>query len=351
MKRWFLATCALLVIVTSTVSAHVKWFADFSFATPPLTFNEVITPAFIALTLLSCAVIGSLVLIDRRLEPVTWYGRINSFLEQYRPQSALILRLGLGMTLLLSWQADSLMVPDLQVVNPVIGWAQFALVLLLLTPQTTPFAAFGTALLWGYGTTQYGFFYMLDYAHFLGVAYYLIVYRVPNARVSGSAIPALYATLGFSLCWLALEKLVYPGWGLLILEERPYLTLGLPGTLFLTIAAFVEFSLGYLLIINLLQRPLALVVTLVFFTTTLFFGKVEVIGHTLLHAILIVFLIEGPGQIYRAPITFHQRTPMRVAFAAVNFVLVLMLLLLPYTYGARQNHEFYVAQAAETDNP
>ena len=38
---------------------------------------------------------------------------------------------------------------------------------------------------------------------------------------------------------------------------------------------------------------LALLITLVFFATTLVFGKLEVIGHTMLHAALIVFLIEG----------------------------------------------------------
>jgi hypothetical protein len=240
--------------------------------------------------------------------------------------------------LLLSWQADTMLSPDLAT-GPVIGWIQFFLALLLLFPATTPLAGLGTLGLYGVGIYEYGLFYMLDYLIFVGVGYYLIVTRFDNPRISGTGIPALYATLGFSLAWLALEKIVYPQWSLYILEQNPQLALGFDFQFFIYGAAFVELALGYLLIINLLQRPFSLVITLVFFTTTLVFGKVEVIGHTILHAALIVFVIEGPGLIYRAPITFHQRLPLRIAFASVNFLLFLILISIPYVYGAQSIYE------------
>jgi hypothetical protein len=115
---------------------------------------------------------------------------------------------------------------------------------------------------------------------------------------------------------------------------------------FLLAAAFVELSLGYLLIINLLQRPLALVITLVFFMTTTVFGKLEVIGHTPIHAALIVFLLEGPGTVYRAPITFHRRLGLRTAFAAVNFALLLAILLPLYAAAARSQARDAAAHAS-----
>src|SRR3712207_6487203 len=114
--------------------------------------------------------------------------------------------------------------------------------------------------------------------------------------------------------------------------------MGLDLRFFLLAAAFIEFSLGYLLIINLLQRPMALVITLTFFATTLVFGKTEVIGHTLIHASLIVFLLEGPGRVFRPPIALHGRLGLRTAFAAVNFVLLLALLLPLYSLGAAAMH-------------
>jgi hypothetical protein len=93
------------------------------------------------------------------------------------------------------------------------------------------------------------------------------------------------------------------------------------------------------LIIGLLERPFALLITLVFFTTTLVFGKVEVIGHTMLHGALLVFLIEGSAGRYPPPVRFHRRPKLRVAFASVNFLLLLGLLLAPYAAGARRMYE------------
>lgn len=343
-----LAAVGLFLLGSETAVAHVKWFSDFSFSDRPRTFSEVISPLFVGLTILSAVVIGGLVLVEQRLKEVSWYNRLNNWLESHRDQSMLVMRIGLGVTLLLSWQADTMLSPDLPT-GPVIGWIQFFLALLLLFPATTPIAGLGVLGLYGVGIYEYGLFYMLDYLIFVGVGYYLIVIRFENPRISGTGIPALYASLGFSLAWLALEKIVYPQWSLYILEQNPQLALGFDFQFFIYGAAFVELALGYLLIINLLQRPFSLVITLVFFTTTLIFGKVEVIGHTILHAALIVFVIEGPGRIYRAPITFHQKLPLRIAFAAVNFLLFLLLIMGPYVYGAQSVYE--AQQAEQTTVP
>ena len=108
----------------------------------------------------------------------------------------------------------------------------------------------------------------------------------PRKPRSPKRASLLYATVGFSLCWVGLEKLVYPAWSLYLLEQHPQLALGFPPDFFLMGAAFVELALGYLLLIGLFGRPLALVITVVFLMTTLVFGKLEVIGHTPLHAAL-----------------------------------------------------------------
>ncbi len=43
---------------------HVKWFSEFSFRDRPLGLAEAITPAFLALALLSTLTIGGLVFLD-----------------------------------------------------------------------------------------------------------------------------------------------------------------------------------------------------------------------------------------------------------------------------------------------
>ncbi|HLA63650.1 MAG TPA: DoxX family membrane protein, partial [Rhodothermales bacterium] len=335
--RWSrrLVPLLLLAFVPAPAWAHVKWFSRFSFADRPLTAGEVVTPTFLALALLSVVAIGALVVLDRRLAQAAWYRRIGTTLDAYRDRSPLVLRVATGAVLLLNWQADAMLVPELPASAAWVGWFQFALVLLLLFQKTVPLAGVGLAVLYGLGIARFGPFHMLDYLFLSGFAVYFMVSNTENAKVRALGLPALYATVGFSLCWVALEKLVYPDWGLYVLEQNPMLSLGFPIAFFLVGAAFVELALGYLLIIGLLERPFALLITLVFFTTTLVFGKLEVIGHTMLHAALVVFLLEGTGGVYRPPVRLHERPALRVAFAAVNFAVLLAVLLVPYTLGAR----------------
>ena len=328
--------------------AHVKWFSQFSFADRPRMLSEAITPLFIGLTVLSMVVIGALVPLDRGLRNLSFFKRMEAWLDSKKDESTLIMRMAMGATFLLAWQGDAMLAPDLKLgplgaLGPTIGWIEFALALLLILPKTTPLAGLGLLGLYGYGIVHYGLFYMLDYVHFAGIGIYLALSQVNNLRLRDIRLPALYATVGFALSWVALEKIIYPEWALYLLQQNPQLSLGLPVDFFLLSAAFVEFSLGYLLIICLFERPLALIITLVFFTTTLVFGKVEVVGHTALHAALIIFLLNGPGTVYRAPITFHQKLPLRTAFAAVNFAVILAVLLVVYSGGAWNTYQRFTA--------
>jgi hypothetical protein len=326
---------AAAAMVPRPAHAHVKWFAEFSFADRPLTVGQAATPAFFALAVLSMAVIGAMVLLDRWLQDAAWYRGVNDWLAARRGEALLVMRIGVFATLLLAWQADALLAPELRVWAGWIGWLQFLFALLLLFPRTVPIAGGGLIALYLLGGARFGAFHLLDYLFFAGAGWYLLVSRARGERIRGTGLPALYATVGFSLCWVALEKVVYPQWALYLLDQHPQLALGLDMRFFLLAAAFVEFSLGYLLIINLLQRPLALVITIVFFLTTTVFGKLEVIGHTPIHAALIVFLLQGPGTTYQPPIAFHRKLGLRTAFAAVNFAILLAILLPLYAAAAR----------------
>lgn len=328
-----------LLLCAAPAAAHVKWFSGFSFRDRPLTFSEVATPTFWVLAALSAAVVGAFVVLDRWLEKQPLYERFNRAVEQRRGKAGPILRAATGASLLLSWQADTLLAPDLALGAPWLGWVQFAAAVLLVFGRTVPLAGLLVLGLYATAAVRHGLFYLFDYAVFAGVGYALLVSRARPERVRASALPALYATTGFSLCWLALEKLVYPGWVGYVVAQNPQLALGLDPAFFITAAAFVEFSLGFLLLVGVLSRALAVVITLVFLTTTLIFGKPEVIGHTILHGALLVFLLEGPGHAFRPPIALHRTTPWRVAFASVNLFVVLLLMLVVYTASARHQQQ------------
>ncbi len=326
---------AACLLAEMPLHAHVKWFSEFDFADRPLTLAEAVTPTFVALACLSMATIGLVVYLDRHLAAAPWSRRVSEWFAARREHSVLVMRIGLGATLLLSWQAGTLFAPELAV-GEWVGWLQFLVAFLLIFDAAIPMAGIGVIALFVVGLNHYGAFHMLDYTFVTGVGYYLAVSRSEKPSLRGSGIPALYATFGFSLCWAAFEKIIYPQWSSYLLDVHPQLTLGLEPSFFLISAAFVEMSLGYLLIICLLQRPLALLITLVFFLTTLVFGKTEVVGHTIIHAALIVFLLEGPGERYRAPLTFLERIRLRTTVGAVGFALLLVILIIPYVYVAQR---------------
>ncbi|MBC7419247.1 MAG: DoxX family membrane protein [Bdellovibrio sp.] len=315
-----LIKCILILLLPLSALAHVKWFTkntDLSV----LKISELNQPTFWLLLGLSTVTLALMVYVDRALDKWRPYQKFNSYLEGYADRVTLILRVFTGAALLLSWEADSMIAPELKA-SSFVGWVQFVMVLLLLTKKTTAITGMAMVALYFYGINQFGSFHMLDYLVYPAIGYFLLVADISNRKISQTRVPVLYIGLGFSLCWAALEKLFFPHWGLDVLRQQPELTMGLPADFFLMASAFVELCLGYLLIIGLLQRPLALTITLVFFSTSAIFGKTEVIGHTILHGALLVFVIIGPGQYYPTPIQFHHALWKRAVFAAVNFVII-----------------------------
>lgn len=338
-RRCLLLSSATVLWATAgggSAYAHVKWFADFNYATPPESFESVLTPTFWSMLALSVVTLVVLVLVDKWAEGLAAVSRLSRWLESYSESSLLVMRVATFATLLVAWQMGTLFAPELVVDNPWIERLQLAIIILLFWVPTTTGAGLGLMAIWLYGAQRFGFFHMLDYVNILGAAYFLAVRPLKNQRLRDTALPVLYATLGFSLIWLACEKMVYPAWVNYLLDQHPVLTLGLDRDFFRVAAAFVELGLGYLLLIGLFGRSLSIIITLTFFLTTMVFGKVEIIGHTLIHAALLVFLFEGPGLAFRPPAYFHRTTPLRIAFAAVNFVLITFLALFLYIAAARK---------------
>src|SRR5688572_1251613 len=181
--------------------AHVKWFSDFSFGDRPLTIGEVVTPTFVALALLAAIAMGALVVLDARLASAPWYKRIVAALEKLRDRSGLILRIATGAVMLLNWQADAMLVPELPAGEAWVGWFQFVIALLLLGRRTVPLAGLGLLVLYAIGIVQFGPFHMLDYLFYAGFGVYLLVSGAPTGPLRSLGLPALYATVGFSLFW------------------------------------------------------------------------------------------------------------------------------------------------------
>ncbi len=329
----------LAVLFSQASYAHVKWFSDYSFDQVPLDITALNHTYFWFLFGLSLVSLPLLIWADEIGDKSAIYNRFNQFFDRYADQGPLIMRVTMAAVLLMSWQGDSIIAPEIAISSPIWGWIQFIMALLLLFKETTIVTGLAMVALYLMGIKNEGLFHMLDYMVYPAVGLYLVFSNLKNERLKNLDLPVLYSGLGFSLCWVAFEKMIYPFWGLSVLSQAPALTMGLPHDFFLLSCAFIEFTLGYLLIICLLHRPLAAVITLVFFITTSFFGKTEVVGHTILHGALLVFIVKGPGHHYTAPIRFHKSLLFRNLFAIVNFVILFAVLIFPYEKMAKSIYE------------
>ncbi|MBC8047959.1 MAG: hypothetical protein H7Y00_14270 [Fimbriimonadaceae bacterium] len=339
--KYALACIIIFFAGTQVADAHVKWFTSGSYADRPLTLGEIVNQMFIIL-LAACLVIISLgVYFDQSISSSGWYLRLNNWLEQRKDYGLIVMRVASAMLLLLSWQGDAILAPTLKVPEDwlLIGWFQFILAFLLLIPRTVPYAGIGMMILYILSNFIFDPFHMLDYFLFMGCGYYLAVRGNKNTRLQLSGLTFLYISVGFSLCWVALEKFIYPDWSLYLLKNHPGLSMGLNYNFFVLSVAFVEFSLGYLLLVCLLQRPLAVIISAIFFLTTTIFGKIEVIGHTLIHGCLIVFLLEGPGLVYNKVTSVFKNIYKRIAFNNIVFIILFLILISLYHLMAQDKYD------------
>ncbi|MCB1233787.1 MAG: hypothetical protein KDM91_01795 [Verrucomicrobiae bacterium] len=338
-RRWTtpapLWTVVMLAILArpSSAEAHVKWFSEFSFDDRPLSFREILAPLFFLLWGLSVAVSVTLTLLEERITRIGWVSRVDDWFASKKEHSLFVMRLGAGVTLIWCWQAGKLLAPDLSTEADWIVWLQIAVAILLVFDRTVRLAGAGLLALYVLAISQFGFFRMLDYLLWAGVGWFFLAQGARKDRVRITALPALYATLGFCLIWLGIEKLVYPSWSKLLLEEHPVLALGVEHDFFVSAAAMVEIGLGFMIMVCLQERLLALTISLLFVLTTLVFGREEVVGHTLIHTVLIVFLFSGPGEA-APPLHWISDLKWRVPATALAFILMVGMLMVPYTFGA-----------------
>jgi len=296
---------------------HVKWFTDRM--TEPLPMVEVLTPAF--LFWLAITIVGLLVsaVFNTHILRVGLIQGLDRSLSGLKPYTVHILRVGLGIGILLQLIEGSYLAPEF---HSETSWLFIVLVIALLglMLKRTLFVS-GVALLVLYikATLEYGLFHTLDYLFYLGIIYYLIMY---TTRFRETAIPVLYALTGLSLAWVGIEKVTMPILAYDIIQEFQVPTFGFSVEHFVIISAFIELGLAWTFIVGILNRFVSIVVTLVFITTTTVFGYTEIVGHTIVHTLLIMFIIQGGGA-FKSPFEFHRSPLLRYLFIVINFGVLL----------------------------
>ena len=188
-----------------------------------------------------------------------------------------------------------ILTPELTTDSCYVLYVQLIIAISVLFKRSLLVAGFGILFLYADAVYSYGIFHMLDYVSFVGLAIYLILSTLKLTRLEDYRLPILYLGLIFSFLWSAIEKIAYPQWFYSFLDKYEFLTLGFSNDFFIASAAFVEFTLFFLLLITSNGVILlAFLINLLIISGNIYFGKIDAIGHFPANFILIIMLIRGP---------------------------------------------------------
>lgn len=306
--------------------AHVKWFTDIIAEKQPLA--AILSPFFMKLAMIITVLLAALTKFLPELSNSNLSTKVDRQLVKLRRYSLPILKYGTAAALLIQAASGTRFALEFKLTD---GWQtilMWAAIILLLIPRhyATKIGALVLLVLFIETGIEAGIFHMLDYGFYLAIIGALLLERT---KQSEWGFPLLYLGTGLSLCWVAVEKWIYPTMAEDIIMKHHVPTFGFDTSLFIVMAGFIEFVVGYLLVIGILNRMLSVVLTFIFISATMLFGMKELIGHFMIHIVLLLFIIEG-ACIYKKPLSVYRTTLTQMVFVPLNFIFVLATYLLLY---------------------
>src|SRR5471030_3170828 len=215
-----------------------------------------------------------------------------------RDNTELMFRAACGFFFVAIWATGGiLLTPELKTDSNIVGAIQLGIAAGMLSRRTMPLSALGIATLFAIAIWQYGIFHLADYPVFLGIAAYLALVGFQRDFFGARPIDIVRWTAGVTLMWASVEKWAYPEWSYSLLTTHPDMTLGLDPVFFMRAAGAVEFALAFALMWTpLVYRLAAIILAGMFISAVLEFGKIDLIGHTLIVAALFAIIADDGGK-------------------------------------------------------
>lgn len=309
--------------------AHVKWFAPYVVGASPAPVTVTLTNFWFWLGIvLVLAFFAVTVAVERSKLGTTVNGVLDWASAPLWTRSDDFMRAIIGAFFVAIFAVGGVyLTPDLQTPNEWVSWLQLLIALLVFSRRTMPLAAAGIIGLWVIALRDYDFFHLLDYlALGVGVAGYLVLASNPEGKWYKHRFAVLRWGVAIALMWSSLEKFAYAEWFYPLVEERPFLTFGMPRDTFIPMAGVAEFTMGFGLLWTPLIRRLSAVALLIIFTAAVYpFGRIDLVGHALIMGTL--FLIAAD------PTASGPRTKGLVpAIAAVPVGLLAALVIIAGSY-------------------
>jgi hypothetical protein len=282
--------------LASVSHAHVKWFAPYIVETKPQPISATLSDIWFWLAI---GLVLFFLVATRLVEDTRFGANLTALMD--RATDPLWLRLDdfvrsvIAMFFVAIFAVGGVyLTPDLKTPADWVSWSQFAIAVGVFSKRTMPLSAAGIIGLWLLALRDYQLFHLLDYlALGIGVAAYLVLASSQNESWRKHRFEVLRWAVAIALMWSSLEKFAYPGWFAPLVEERPFLTFGLPRDVFIPMAGVAEFTLGFGLLATPLMRRLSALALLVIFTLAVFpFGRIDLIGHALIMMIIVAIAVD-----------------------------------------------------------
>ncbi len=286
-----LPAAAVLALVPVAAQAHVKWFAPYIVGAPPEPITNTLYDTWfwvgIGLVLVFFFLtryIERSSIGDSSIKALNWLTN-----PLWKRQDDYIRSIVAAFFVAIFAVGGVYLTPDLKTPAEWVSWLQLVIACCIFSRRTMPIAGVGIILLWVLALRDYELFHLFDYlALGLGVAGYLLLEPLNNEELRSRRFEALRWGLAIALMWSSLEKFAFPSWFYPLVIDKPFLTFGMPRDVFIPMAGVTEFTLGFGLLWTPLIRRLSGIALLVIFTAAVWpFGRVDLIGHGLIMAILI----------------------------------------------------------------
>lgn len=301
----FIAASLAFIAASTPAFAHVKWFAPYIIGAPPEPIGNVLSNVwlwtgialvlvfFLATRAVEKSSAGEAILrgMDRITDPL--WKRLDDFIH-------LVVA---GFFVAIFAVGGVYLTPDLKTPAEWVSWTQLLIAGLIFPRRTRPLAAAGIVCLWLMALRDYDVFHLLDYlALGLGVAAYLVLDASSNAEWRKHRFEVLRWGVAIALMWSSLEKFAYPEWFDPLVDEKPFLTFGLPREVFIPMAGVAEFTMGFGLLWTPLVRRLSAIALFVIFNAAVFpFGRIDLIGHALIMAIIVSIAADHTREVHFLP--------------------------------------------------
>jgi hypothetical protein len=291
-KMFFLSSIAASILGSSAASAHVKWFCAFDVAGQPRGLENVLCLDFELLTGLALVALTAACVLEGTMVGAALQRALNRVTGRLASDSELLFRAICGFFFVALWTTGGiLLTPELKTDSAAISWLQLAIAAGMLSRSTLPLSALGIVFLFGAALWNYGFFHLMDYPIFLGVAAYLALTGLQRNLFGLRPLDVVRWATAITLMWASIEKWAYPEWSFPLFAAHPALTMGYDDEFFMRAAGVIEFTLAFALVWTpLVRRVASIVLAGMFLGAILEFGKLDAIGHAPIVAVLLAIV-------------------------------------------------------------